>query len=139
AGTDAAAPPVPGPDSVPIDPSDDSLLTAEEGVDRESIFQKLAQMGVPDRVKTAVKGSREVRALLIRDPNRMISSAVLSSPKLTEAEVETFARMGNVSEEVLRIIGSNRGWMKNYGVVVALIKNAKTPLGISLNLMPRLM
>jgi hypothetical protein len=89
-------------------------------------------------VKAATKGSREVRALLIRDPNRMIASAVLASPKLTESEVESFARMGNVSEDVLRIIGSNRSWMKNYGVMAALIKNAKTPLSMSLNLMHRL-
>jgi hypothetical protein len=118
--------------------SDDSVLTAEEGVDRETVQQKITQMGIPDRVKAAVKGSREVRALLIRDPNRIIASAVLTSPKLTESEVESFARMGNVSEDVLRIIGSNRSWMKNYGVMAALIKNAKTPLALSLNLMHRL-
>ena len=127
--------PVP-PDST--DPSDDALLTAEEGVYRESIHQKLTQMGIPARVKAAMTGSREVRAILVRDPNRMISAAVLTSPKLTEAEVESFARMGSVSEDVLRIIGGNRSWMKNYGIMAALVKNAKTPLAMSLNLMHRL-
>ena len=39
------------------------------------------------------------------------------SPKLTESEVEAFAKMGNVSEDVLRIIGTNRAWLKNYGIV----------------------
>jgi hypothetical protein len=68
----------------------------------------------------------------------MISAAVLASPKLTEAEVESFARMGSVSEDVLRIIGGNRGWMKNYGIMAALVKNAKTPLALSLNMMHRL-
>jgi hypothetical protein len=68
----------------------------------------------------------------------MIASAVLTSPKLTEPEVESFARTGNVSEDVLRIIGSNRAWIKNYAVVVALTKNAKTPLAMSLHLMHRL-
>jgi hypothetical protein len=119
-------------------PSDESVLTAEEGVDRQTVQQALSQMNIPDRVKAAVKGSREVRAVLIRDPNRMISSAVLTSPKLSESEVESFARMGNVGEEVLRIIGSNRVWMKNYGIMAALVKNSKTPLAMSLNLMPRL-
>jgi hypothetical protein len=121
-----------------IDLSDDVLLTAEEGADRESIQQKLTQMSIPERVKAAVKGSREVRAILIRDPNRMIASAVLTSPRLTESEVESFARMGNVSEDVLRTIGSNRNWIKNYGVMAALVKNSKTPLAMSLNLMHRL-
>ena len=55
-----------------------------------------------------------MRAILVRDPNKMIAASVLSSPKLTEQEVETFARMANVSEDVLRIIGNNRAWMKNY-------------------------
>jgi hypothetical protein len=62
----------------------------------------------------------------------------LSSPKLSDAEVEGFARMANVSEDVLRIIATNRAWTKNYGVIVGLTRNAKTPLGLSLNLMSRL-
>jgi hypothetical protein len=105
---------------------------------RESISQQIAKMGFSDRLKAAVKGSREMRAVLIRDPNKMISASVLSSPKLTENEVEGFSRMANVSEDVLRIIGSNRAWLKNYGVVVGLTRNPKTPLAMSLNLMNRL-
>jgi hypothetical protein len=100
--------------------------------------QKLAQMGFTERLKAAVKGSREMRAILIRDPNKMISAAVLSSPKLTEQEVEGFARMANVAEEVLRTIASNRSWMKSYSITVGLTKNPKTPLGLSLNLLSRL-
>jgi hypothetical protein len=105
---------------------------------RQSISQQIARMGFSDRLKAAVKGSREMRALLIRDPNKMISASVLSSPKISEAEVESYARMANVSEDVLRIIGSNRAWLKNYGVVVGLTKNPKTPVAMSMNLMNRL-
>jgi hypothetical protein len=57
---------------------------------------------------------------------------------VNDGEVETFARMTTVSEDVLRIIGSNRAWVKNYGIVVGLTKNPKTPLALSLNLMNRL-
>ena len=95
-------------------------------------------MGFSEKLAKAVKGTREMRSILIRDPNKMISAAVLSSPKVTDNEVESFARMANVSEEVLRIIGNNRSWMKNYGVVVGLTKNPKTPLAMSLNMMSRL-
>ena len=105
---------------------------------RQSISQQVARMGFSERLKAAVKGSREMRALLVRDPNKMISASVLSSPKLTENEVEAFAKMANLSEDVLRIIGSNRRWMKNYGVVVGLCRNPKTPLAMSLNNMNRL-
>jgi hypothetical protein len=105
---------------------------------RASISQQLANMNFPQRLKAAVKGSREVRAILIRDPNKMISASVLSSPKVSEQEIETFSRMANVAEDILRIIGMNRAWMKNYGIVVGLTKNPKTPLGMSMNLMSRL-
>lgn len=105
---------------------------------RQSIAEQLAKMGFSERLKAAVKGSREMRAVLVRDPNKLISASVLSSPKLTENEVEAISRMANVAEDVLRIIGSNRAWMKNYGIVVGLTKNPKTPLAMSLNNMNRL-
>jgi hypothetical protein len=109
-----------------------------EAEDRQTATQKLAKMGFSERLKAAVKGSREMRALLIRDPNKMIAATVLSSPKLTESEVESFARMATISDEVLRIIGANRAWTKNYNIVHGLTKNPKTPLAMSMNFMSRL-
>jgi hypothetical protein len=110
----------------------------EEDADQRSRLQRLATMSVMDKMKVATKGTREERSLLIRDPNRMVSSAVLSSPKLTENEIESFARMANVGEEVLRVIGTNRSWVKNYTVAANLVKNPKTPIAMSLNLLHRL-
>jgi hypothetical protein len=109
---------------------------AEEG--RESVQQRITNMGFTERLKAAVTGTKEMRSILIRDPNKMISSAVLSSPKVTEQEAAGYARMASLSEDVLRAIGSNRAWLKNYGVVLGLTKNPKTPLAMSLNLMSRL-
>jgi hypothetical protein len=105
---------------------------------RTSGVQALATMNFPQRLKAAMKGTREMRAVLIRDPNKLIAATVLSSPKVSLPEVEAFARMQNVSEDVLRIIGGNRAWLKSYGVVVSLTKNPKTPLSMSMNLMARL-
>lgn len=110
----------------------------EEGEDRETALQRLQKMSFTDRLKSAVKGSREMRAILIHDSNKMICAAVLSSPKVSAPEAEGFARMANVSEDVLRIIASNRAWMKSYGTLLALVKNPKTPLGLSMTLMARL-
>jgi hypothetical protein len=98
----------------------------------------LSSLSVVDRVKVAMRGTREQRAVLVRDANRIVSTAVLSSPKLTEAEVESFARMGNVSEDVLRIIASNRSWTKSYMVASALARNPKTPPTVSMPLVSRL-
>ena len=110
---------------------------AEEETD-DTLLQKLQKMNITDRMKAAMRGSRDVRAVLIRDPNKIVAAAVLSSPKVSESEVETFAKMATVSEDVLRTIGMNRGWLKNYGIVVALTKNPKCPVGLSLNLLNRL-
>jgi hypothetical protein len=110
----------------------------EEGHTSETLLQKLQKMDITDRLKAAMRGSREVRAVLIRDPNKIVAASVLSSPKVTESEIEGFAKMATVSEDVLRTIATNRAWLKNYGVVVALTKNPKTPVGLSLNLLSRL-
>jgi hypothetical protein len=98
----------------------------------------LSALPVKKKVKLAFKGTKEQRAQLIRDPNRLVASAVLSSPKLTESEVESFAKMANVSEDVLRVIAMNRTWLKNYGVMLGLVKNPKTPPAISMQLLPRI-
>ena len=98
----------------------------------------LANLPIAARLKLAMKGTREQRAQLIRDSNRIVATAVLGSPKLTEAEVEAFCKMGNVSEDVLRIIATNRAWVKNYGVVLGLVRNPKTPPGLSLQMLNRL-
>ena len=110
----------------------------EDDMERGTAVQRLAAMTFPQRLKAAVKGTREMRAILIRDSNKLIASSVLSSPKVSENEIESFAKMANVSEDVLRIIASNRAWMKSYGILHSLTKNPKTPLGMSLNLMNRL-
>ena len=116
----------------------DAAILGDENETRETATQRLAKMSFSERLKAAVKGSREMRAILIRDPNKLIASLVLSSPKLAEPEVEAIAKMQNVSDDVLRIIGSNRAWMKNYAIVHSLAKNAKTPLTLSMSLMQRL-
>ena len=110
----------------------------ESEAEPEKVVTLLQAMTVPQRLKLAMKGSREQRAVLVRDPNRMIAAAVLSSPKLAQTEVEAFARMANVSEEVLRTISMNRGWMRKLAVASALVRNPKTPAAISLHLLPRM-
>lgn len=120
---------------IDTEPDDSELPAAGE---REGVAAQLAKMSFPQRLKAAVKGSKEMRAILVRDPNKLISVSVLSSPKLTENEVESFSRMANVSDDVLRIIGKNRAWTKNYSVIVGLTKNPKTPVAMSMTFLSRL-
>jgi hypothetical protein len=127
-------------DQLPAD-GDEPLLDAGGAASQDNSKdepQVLSSLPIVERMKLAMKGTREQRAQLIRDSNRMVATAVLSSPKLTDSEVETFTKMGNVSDEVLRVIGMNRAWLKNYGIVTGLVKNPKTPPAISMQLLQRL-
>jgi hypothetical protein len=114
----------------------DAPDTPDAGGDGER--KLLSSLPVIERMKLAMKGSREQRAQLVRDSNRLVAAAVLSSPKLTESEVEAFTKMGNVSEEVLRTIAMNRSWTKNYGVLAGLCRHPKTPPAISMHMLHRL-
>jgi len=114
-------------------------VTAEQATEdaepeRLSLLQKLARMSVGERVKTAMRGGREERAILIRDGSRIVSSAVVASPKLSEQEVETFAALKNVQESVLRDIARNRKFLKSYPVVKALVNNPRCPLDLALGM-----
>ncbi|HVS74077.1 MAG TPA: hypothetical protein VHE23_01530 [Candidatus Acidoferrales bacterium] len=105
---------------------------------RESLLLKLSKMTVSQRVQLALKGSSEERSSLIRDASRVVQRAVLQSPRLTDREVEAFAAMSSMSDEVLRVIASNRNFRKNYAVIHNLMNNPKTPLDVTLHMLPLL-
>jgi hypothetical protein len=102
-------------------------------------FQKIAKLGVGERVQLAMKGSKDERFILVRDGSKVVSQAVLESPKLTEQEVEMFATLKNVQENLLRGIASKRKFMKNYVVQRNLVSNPRAPLDVTLPLLKGLM
>jgi hypothetical protein len=131
----------PAPDyDEPVADADESGLGLEGDVEQkqQSFMERLASMTVPEKLKCAMKGTREMRSVLIRDPTRLVASAVLSCPKVNPAEIEAYAKMGNVSEDILRTIANTRAWTKSYGVLLSLVKNSKTPVALSLNMLQRI-
>jgi hypothetical protein len=105
---------------------------------RETLMQQVTKMTVVQRLTLALKGGRSERSLLIRDSNKLVQRCVLQSPRLTDSEVEAYASMTNLSKELLRQISMTRKFMKNYITAKNLVCNSKTPLDISLHLLPRL-
>jgi hypothetical protein len=103
---------------------------------RATLLQRLAGMRVVERVQMGLKGNREERMALIRDPCKVVQRAVLQSSRLTDREVETFASMASLSDEVLRMIAMNRKFRRNYAVVRNLMNNPKTPLDLTLHMLP---
>lgn len=105
--------------------------------DRETLIEKINRMTVVEKIRAALTGNMETRTLLIRDANKIISRAVLQSPKISETEAESYAAAKNVSEEVLRLIAMNRKFMKTYVVMRALVNNPRAPIDITLPLLNR--
>lgn len=103
---------------------------------RQTLIQRVAKMNVSERVQFAIKGGSEARRTLIRDSNKVVQRAVLQSPRLTDQEVEAFAAMTSLTDEILRLIAGNRKFRKNYTVVRNLLNNPKTPLDVSLHMLP---
>jgi hypothetical protein len=105
---------------------------------RQTLIQRLAKMTVAQRVQFAIKGGSEARRTLIRDTNKVVQRAVLQSPRLTDQEVEAFAAMSSLTDEILRLIAGNRAFRKNYTVIRNLVNNPKTPLDVTLHMLPML-
>ena len=111
-------------------------LTEEDRVVKdeefENIYQKIQFMTVVDKIKLAMTGNKEARALLIRENNKMVARCVIRNPRISEDEVVKIAMSRNTSDEILREISRNEEWLKNYKIKKGLVTNPKTPIPISL-------
>jgi hypothetical protein len=117
--------------------------TPEESSDENSLFigaiyRRIGLMTISEKIALAYKGSKEERRVLIGDSNKLIGVAVLKSRSLSINEVETFAGMRNLDEEIYRRISQSRDWMRKPAVILALVKNPRVPLDVALPLLKRL-
>jgi hypothetical protein len=149
----APAPAAPGPEPPPAAPEPladaprtehealATYLSEEEQQEEEKVntVQKIYRMNTAEKLIAALKGNRQERAILVRDPNRLVALAALGSPRVTEPEIEAFSAMKNISDQILREIGNHREWTKKYTVVSNLVRNPRTPIAISMGLVSRLM
>jgi len=106
--------------------------------ERISLIRRVMFMTVKDRVKLALKGDREARAILIRDSNKIVATAVIHNPRVTDKEVENIATMRTVADEVLRLIGMNRAWARSYAIIHNLARNPRTPLATAIQVLTRI-
>lgn len=141
-GPEVAAQPLPPVDTADsimkefnVSGDDDASSAPLEEGKRITLSQKIMKMSVAEKIKLATKGNKEVRTMLIRDSNKLVCTAVIRSPRLTDAEVLTQAQNKIANEEVLRIICGNREWVRQYPVKLALIKNPKVPAQISIRML----
>ncbi|MCA1632694.1 MAG: hypothetical protein LC802_02995 [Acidobacteria bacterium] len=118
--------------------SEASAEAGDAAPKRVALIRRVMLMKVKDRIKLAMKGDREARAILIRDSNKVVATAVIHNPRITDQEVEAIAAMRTISDEVLRLIGLSRAWARSYPIIHNLARNPRTPLGTAMQILTRL-
>ncbi|HEU4508520.1 MAG TPA: hypothetical protein VFR78_09805 [Pyrinomonadaceae bacterium] len=114
------------------------LESGDVSTERISLIRRIMFMNTKDRMKLAMKGDREARGILIRDSNKVVCSAVVKNPRITEQEIENIAAMRTVADEVLRVIALNRTWARSYPIIHNLARNPRTPIPTVMNILPRI-
>ncbi|HEY6186511.1 MAG TPA: hypothetical protein VIW80_02450 [Pyrinomonadaceae bacterium] len=117
----------------------DARLEGDEvSPERISLIRRVMMMTVKDRIKLGMKGDREARAILIRDSNKVVATAVIHNPRITDHEIENIAAMRTVADEVLRMIAMNRAWARSYPIILNLARNPRTPIATAVTILPRI-
>jgi len=119
------------------------IMDAEEFANSDdpvvrSAYKRILTLNTAQRAILAMKGGREERMILVRDTNKIVALSVLKNPRLGEEEAARVAAMRSVSDEILRVLGNHREFVKSYSVIAALVRNPRTPPGISTNFVARL-
>ncbi len=109
--------------------------TPEQQQRRLTMAQRVMQMTISEKIKLATLGNRDARTLLLRDANKLVALAAVTSPRITDGEILTVATSRTASADVLREVYSTRTYLKIYAIKAALVRNPKVPLPTALKLM----
>lgn len=104
----------------------------------ETVSREIWALPVPMKIRLAMLGNAFDRAILIRDPKKVVAIAAVKSPGMTDAEIVKYAGLSTLAEEVIGYIANRRDWTKLYSVKLSLVNNPKCPLGMALRLLPHL-
>jgi hypothetical protein len=119
-------------------PSASSASDAVPAPASEDLYIRLMNMTVPEKVKLALTGNKEERRALLADGSKMVGLAVLRGRGLTITEVEGFCAMRHLDADIFLKIGTVRDWIRRPLIALALVKNPKVPLSVSLPLVKTL-
>jgi len=120
------------------DEDSDELQDLEVQEKALTTLQEINNMSISERIKLAITGAKTHRMILVKDPNKMISLAVLESPKITIDEIIILSKNKSLATDIIARISRNREWIKNYSIIAELVQNPKTPVKSALTFINRL-
>jgi hypothetical protein len=101
---------------------------------KKNLLLRIKDLPVGQKLALAKKGNKDVRMILVKDSNEMVALEVVASPRITDGEILAIAQMRDVTEKVLRYIANHKKYRQNHQIVVSLLNNPRTPVGVSLGL-----
>lgn len=121
-----------------IDFEDDERVDEVIEEKRESLISRVSKLNVAQKVRLAMLGNQMERALLMREPNKLVQRAVIRSPGVTDNEAIGYAKNRGLPEEIVSFIAGNRQWTRHYQMKLSLVKNPKCPLHFAMSFMKML-
>jgi len=115
-----------------LDPVD-----AGENLGTSPIF-RIKELDTPQRIQLAVKADRAERVILSRDTMAPVLLNLLSNPQLDSENVLAIAKSPYASPDILQRIASDRRWLANADIRIALVRHPKTPTPIAQRLLETL-
>jgi hypothetical protein len=115
--------------------AEEDAFEGEIEEEKLSKYQQILVLGVAEKIKIALTGDKEWRTLLLRESNKLVSSAVLKNPRITENEVLAVAKSKASNDEMIRLILLNREWLKSYEMKKTILRHPRTPLNKALRFM----
>lgn len=104
----------------------------------QNAYKQSRQMGIAQKIKMAITGDKEWRATLVKDSNKLVAISVMKNPRITEAEILTIIKAGIQNDEIMRLICTNKEWVKSYPIRKALVESPRTPIQYSLRFLTSL-
>lgn len=104
----------------------------------KSLQTALLAMSISEKVRMAMLGSAQEREFLVKDNNKLVHMAAVTSPKIAVKDIVSWSGNRLIPDTVLAFIANHRRYRRMYNVVVNLANNPKTPVKTSYRLVPQL-
>ena len=119
--------------------ADEQDLTHDEKSEKEktlreildegkSLHQIIGKLNMSQKIRLATIGTREAINILARDPNKLIHTAAVKSPRVKYPDIERWAKEKSMPDGVINWIAQNKDWTRHYDVKHNLCQNPKAPL-----------
>ncbi len=119
------------------------FIAPVEAVPRElepeaSLARKIAAMSIGEKIQLALHGAREGRTLLARDRAGVVQAALIRNPRSTIEELCALARGPALAPDAAEALLHHPTFGGSPQIVLALVRNPRTPLPIATQLVARL-